>query len=46
MRRKSTGYTEGEIGRVRVVRDFLPARTKLRKRSSGNVFADLGLPNP
>jgi len=39
-------YTAGEIGRVRAVRDFRPARTKLRKRSSGNVFADLGLPNP
>ena len=46
MRRKQTGYTKGEIGRVRVVRDFLPARTKLRERSSGKVFADLGLPNP
>jgi predicted XRE-type DNA-binding protein len=40
-------YTAGEIGRVRVVADFLPRSLKRRAKSrSGNVFADLGLPNP
>jgi|HubBroStandDraft_1064217.scaffolds.fasta_scaffold122707_1 predicted XRE-type DNA-binding protein len=60
-RTKTVRYTAGEIGRVRLIEDFLPARTdlvprgryiKVRKRKvrveegSGNVFADLGLPNP
>jgi|SRR6185369_602134 len=46
MRHKSKKYTRGEIGRARVVKDFLPARAKLLAKGSGNVFADLGLPNP
>jgi predicted XRE-type DNA-binding protein len=60
-RTKTVRYTAGEIGRVRLIEDFLPARTdlvprgryiKVRNREvrvgegSGNVFADLGLPNP
>src|SRR6476659_10241976 len=46
MQRKQKAYTAGEIGRTRVVKDFLPAPAKLRRKGSGNVFADLGLPNP
>jgi predicted XRE-type DNA-binding protein len=46
MHRKPKAYTAGEIGRTRVVENFLPARAKLRRKRSGNVFADLGLPNP
>jgi len=46
MQRKPTTYARGEIGRLRVVKDFLPSRAKLRRKISGNVFADLGLPNP
>jgi|GEM_PF-365324 len=46
MQRKPRTYTKGEIGRVRVVKDFLPSRAKLCRKGSGNVFADLGLPNP
>ena len=56
-RNKPVRYATGGIGRSRVVKDFLPAPTNLvRRRSrkrkirleegSGNVFADLGLPNP
>ena len=56
-RSKPIGYTAGGIGRLRVVKDFLPAvgnltRRSIRKRKvrveegSGNVFPDLGLPNP
>ena len=55
--RNKTKYTTGGIGRLRVIKDFLPARANLvrqnnRKKKirveegSGNVFADLGLPNP
>lgn len=45
MRARSNRYTAGEIGRVRVVSDFRPARIRARK-GSGNVVTDLGLPNP
>jgi predicted XRE-type DNA-binding protein len=56
-RNKSGRHTTGGIGRLRVVKDFLPAPANLVRRNnhrkkirveegSGNVFADLGLPNP
>jgi predicted XRE-type DNA-binding protein len=56
-RNKPIRHAAGGIGRLRVVKDFLPAPANLvrqnnRKKkirieeSSGNVFADLGLPNP
>jgi predicted XRE-type DNA-binding protein len=56
-RNKPNRHPTGGIGRVRVVKDFLPAPTNLvRRRSrkrkirleegSDNVFADLGLSNP
>ena len=56
-RTKPTRHAAGGIGRLRVVKDFLPAPANLvrqnnRKKKirveegSGNVFADLGLPNP
>jgi hypothetical protein len=35
--RKTTKYTGGEIGRVRVVEDFLPSAKKLTKRKSKAV---------
>jgi predicted XRE-type DNA-binding protein len=55
--RSKAKYTPGGIGRLKVVRDFLPAAANLVRQnnskrkirveeSSGNVFADLGLPNP
>jgi predicted XRE-type DNA-binding protein len=55
--RNKTKYAAGGIGRLRVIRDFLPASANLVRQNnhkkkirieegSGNVFADLGLPNP
>gem|GEM_PF-5433533 len=38
--KKTTRYTTGEIGRVRVIADFLPPPvTRRGKAGSGNVFA-------
>jgi len=56
-RTKPFRHAAGGIGRLKVVRDFLPApanlvrqnnrKKKIRaEKGSGNVFADLGLPNP
>jgi predicted XRE-type DNA-binding protein len=55
--RNKTKYTAGGIGRLRVIKDFLPARVNLVRQNKhkkkirveegpSNVFADLGLPNP
>jgi predicted XRE-type DNA-binding protein len=56
-RNKPIRYTTGGVGRLRVVKDFLPAPANLARRKSPrkkirleegsrNVFADLGLSNP
>ncbi len=56
-RNKPIRHASGGIGRLRVVKDFLPAPANLARQnnhkrkirieeSSGNVFAGLGLPNP
>jgi predicted XRE-type DNA-binding protein len=56
-RNKPIRHAAGGIGRLRVVKDFLPAAANLARQNnhkkkirieegSGNVFADLGLPNP
>jgi predicted XRE-type DNA-binding protein len=56
-RTKPIRHAAGGIGRLRVVKDFLPAPANLVRQSNrkkkirvaenfGNVFADLGLPNP
>jgi predicted DNA binding CopG/RHH family protein len=42
MSRKPVKYTEGEIGKVKVVKDFLPSPEKLAMRES-NVKVKLSL---
>jgi predicted DNA binding CopG/RHH family protein len=42
MSRKPVKYTEGEIGKVKVVKDFLPSPEKLAMRES-NVKVTLSL---
>jgi hypothetical protein len=42
MSRKSVKYTEGEIGKVKVVKDFLPSPDKLVAREA-NVKVTLSL---
>lgn len=42
MSKKTVKYTEGEIGKVRVVKDFLPSPDKLVMRES-NVKVTLSL---